>query len=340
MLLIIVSFWNPGGYCLIWIADLHIGLNKDNSVFHQTTLELFDEIIEVCKKNNEDRIVVLGDFFHSRKTISQKSLEIARRIIKKCADNSIILVLIRGNHDSLSDTTPFPNWLTNLNAYENVIVVEDEPFVLENNFTLVPWNCSLKSVKTQFVLGHFAINSFPMNNGYECEESNLNLSNFKKFKRVWSGHFHNPMTKENVTYIGSPFQNNFGDVDSVRGYYLVQNENSKFIEFTKAPKFYKISTEDLDKSKIPGNFIKLVFEKDYGITKNNEFIEKVEALNPLLLVTDTSRIREDSSVEVLNEEVMNSNEEILFDYLEKQEIPKYLDKKILIKFVDKMLKEA
>jgi DNA repair exonuclease SbcCD nuclease subunit len=179
-----------------------------------------------------------------------------------------------------------------------------------------------------------------MNNGYECEGSNLNLSDFKKFRRVWSGHFHNPMTKENVTYIGSPFQNDFGDVDSVRGYYLVQNENPKFIEFTKAPKFYKISTDDLDKSKIPGNFIKLVFERDYGITKNNEFIEKVEALSPLLLVTDTSRIREDSSVEVLNEEVMSSNEEILFDYLEKQEIPEHLDKKILIKFVDKMLKES
>ena len=325
---------------MIWIADLHIGLNKDNPTFHWVTLDLFDEIIGVCRKHGENKIVVLGDFFHSRKTISQKSLEIARRTIKKCADNSIVLVLIRGNHDSLSDNTPFPNWLTNLNAYENVVVVEDEPLILETNFTLVPWNCSLKFVKTPYVLGHFAINSFPMNNGYECEGSNLNLSDFKKFRRVWSGHFHHPMTKENVTYIGSPFQNNFGDVDSVRGYYLVQNENPSFIEFTKAPKFYKISTENLDKSKIPGNFIKLVFEKDYGLTKNNEFIEKVEALSPLLLVTDTSRIREDSSVEVLTEETVSSNEEILFDYLEKQEIPAHLNKKMLIKLVDKILKET
>lgn len=325
---------------MLWIADTHIGLNKDNPIFHKVVLDLFKEIIDTCVKKDISDVVVLGDFFHSRKAISQKSLETARQILEIFGDEDITLYLIRGNHDTLSDSAPNPNWLTNLKLYKNVKTIEEEVVVLNKKYSLVPWNHSLEDINTEYVLGHFAINSFLMNNSYECDGANLSPSDFKKFSHVWSGHFHVPSTKGNITYLGSPYQQTFNDVDSDRGYYIVKNEKVEFIKFTEAPRFYKISTEEIDKKKIPGNFIKLIFEKDYGNTKNSKLIESVEVLEPLLLLTDTSRLREENKTEALKEEdIISSNEDLLFDYLEKQEIPEHLNKKVLIKFVDRMLKD-
>jgi len=94
-----------------------------------------------------------------------------------------------------------------------------------------------------------------MNDYAECSNAMLNAEDFKKFKHVYSGHFHLPSTKGNITYLGSPFQHTFNDVGSIRGYYIFDDGKLEFIEFTNAPKFYIITTNNLKENldKIEGN---------------------------------------------------------------------------------------
>ena len=108
--------------------------------------------------------------------------------------------------------------------------------------------------------------------------------------------------------------------------------NLEFIEFDGV-KFVYVSTEEIpDKKKIEGNVVKLIFEKDYGTVENNKLMEKIQSYNPLRFATDFSKItNEVKSVE--SEQIksvqIKSNKEILFDFIDANEHPPYIDKQKL-----------
>jgi|WetSurMetagenome_2_1015567.scaffolds.fasta_scaffold05946_10 DNA repair exonuclease SbcCD nuclease subunit len=322
---------------ILLCADIHTGIHKSNEYFYKTTINLFEEIADVCSKRNIKRIAHLGDLFENRRIISQKTLDVVRKCIEICKDAEIIL--IRGNHDTYYNDHPHPNWITSLKEYSNVITVEDKPLFLDD-YCFVPYGYDISNLDwNKYLLGHFSINSFPMNDGYVCNDG-FEPSSYSKFKHVFSGHFHFPSSKNNITYLGSPFHHNFGDVDSIRGYYIL-DDKLEFIEFTSAPKFYKIHTDTFtkDKHKITGNFIKLIFDADYGSAKNTEYVEETERLNPLSIVVDTTKLGQYSVVK--NEDLVHFDdaETLFFNYLESQDIPEHLNKKLLFRLVNSLWKE-
>jgi DNA repair exonuclease SbcCD nuclease subunit len=326
----------------ILLADLHLGLNKDNPIFHDVALNLFNEIGDVCTRENITQIIHFGDLFHNRKYITQKTLDVAREIFEK--NSHLDFYLIRGNHDSFFKDLPFPNWLTNFKKYYNVIVIEDNYKIL-NNICMVPWAYSLDNLPKNrdklYLFGHFEINGFCMNDGVECRKGHYSSSDFKDFKHVFSGHFHFPSSKENITYLGSPYQQNFGDCGNARGYYIFNDGYLNFIEFESAPKFYKIHTEDLkdQKSLIKGNFIKLIFSKNYGAEKNISIVEEVESLDPLKLITDASNIEELNENVELDEDDIKDTDNLLMDYLNRQELPEHIKRETLYQFINKLIND-
>ena len=321
------------------VADPHLGLYNDSDLWLRVTLNLYQSIIDTCKRRNINKIIVLGDFFDERKYISIKTLNVALKIGKIL--NEVQTYLILGNHDTFYKDRLLPSSLELFEKYENIEVIHKK-YVLDD-ILLLPWNVDppVDQDKYSAVLGHFAINSFATNDTFIYNVAGgTEPSDFQKAKKVYSGHFHNPMKKGNIMYLGSPFQQRFGDSDVPRGYYILENSEVELIEFTDAPKFYKIFTKDkLDKKKIEGNFIKLVYSKDHGKIQNNKILENVQLLKPLVLYTDFSKMGNTSIKDSVQEDdvKLKDNSEIMNEYISKSILPDHINEKTLKAIINNLM---
>ncbi|MFW6129584.1 MAG: metallophosphoesterase [Atribacterota bacterium] len=322
----------------ILLADTHIGLNKDNSIFHNVTINLFNEIKKVSVEQNIQDIAILGDVFHSRKILSSRSKDTAYEIFRKILiDNSVILV--SGNHDIYYKEKYNPNWLEIFYDCGNVSVVDCWPKIYDNCI-FVPWGYPIYEIENKedlYLFGHFEINSFLMNDSYECKNSKLNISDFKDFKHVYSGHFHTPSSNGNITYIGSPFQQTFHDVNSARGYYIFDDGDLEFIEFTSAPKFIKLkASETINEEDVRRNFVKIIF-KDESISEIEKTVALIESYKPVSL--NTATIIDNQDVIATEEIETQSNEEIFMNYVSSIKRPDHIKVEVLKTLFDMFKKD-
>jgi len=324
------------------VSDTHLGLYSSNDNWHEIVLKLFRTIADFCVKNNIKKIIHLGDFFDNRKSINVKTIWYATLIAEILNDFETYLLV--GNHDTFFKNQIHPHSLKIFDEYDNINVI-DAPYQLDGDIGLIPWGCGFKNVELPYLMGHFEINDFRMNSGYVMRNAKLNRSDFNGFKQVISGHYHTPMVEDDIYYVGAPYHQTFADVGE-RGFYLwSRDKDLQFIEYTDAPHFMKVTaTEsmvsglDCDYIDIKGNVIKLVFEEDFGTVNNNQIIETIQFLKPFLLYTDFSKLSADLSDElVLDTAEMVNNEEIVKDFIEKTEVPKNLEKDVIIRMISSLM---
>jgi DNA repair exonuclease SbcCD nuclease subunit len=324
------------------LSDTHLGLYGSNDNWHEIVLKLFQTIADFCVKNNVKKIIHLGDFFDNRKSLNVKTISYAIQIAKILNDFETYLLV--GNHDTFFKNQIYPHSLVIFNEYDNINVI-DAPWQLDGDIGLIPWRCGFGQIELPYLMGHFEINDFRMNSGYIMKRAELNRSDFNGFKQVISGHYHTPMVEDDINYIGAPYHQSFADVGE-RGFYLwSRDKDMQFIEYTDAPHFMKVTatesmTQNIDAPFIKGNIIKLIFEEDYGTVENNQIIENIQLLKPFLLYTDFSKLSADLGDEiVLDTTEMVNNQEIVRDFIEKTEVPKNLDKNVIISMIEKLMDE-
>lgn len=325
------------------VSDTHLGLYNASDFWHDVVLNVFEIIVDFCHKNNIKRIIHLGDFFDNRKSISLKSLFYAVEHIGPLL-NQFETYIIIGNHDTFYKNQIKPHSLVIFNKFENIFVI-DESTVIDNDIGLIPWNGNLIA-GVSYLIGHFEINDFRMNEGFVMRTANLNKGDMGPYKQVLSGHYHTPMSDKNITYLGAPFQQTFADVGGERGFYLWSKETNdlEFFAITDAPQFLRIhATPAVIKHNNPdikGNIIKLIFEEDYGTTVNEQIVESIQMLKPQQLFTDFSKIsKELAEDEKITPDTtkMVSNKEIVADFINKSTVPKNIEKKTVISMISKMI---
>jgi len=319
------------------VTDTHLGLYGAADVWHDVTLRLFKTVADYCSRHNIDTIIHLGDFFNNRKNINVKSLDYADAIGNILNDFKTILVV--GNHDTYYKNQIKPHSLVVFNKFENIMII-DEPTNLDGNIGLVPWGLDFSMLETPYLMGHFEVNGFRMNSGYSMMGGKLNVSDFKNYDKVISGHYHTPMYDENVNYLGSPFQQNFADVGSKRGFYVFDDGELDFIEFLEAPRFVKINTSKFEEhfSRVPGNIVKLIFDEDYGTVENTKILEKIQLTGPFQLHPDFSNISGDlEETESIEDVDMKDNKEIVDEYVKTIEIPRNLEPNVVVRMFSNLI---
>jgi hypothetical protein len=189
-----------------------------------------------------------------------------------------------------------------------------------------------------YCFGHFEFVGFKMNSSYICERGQ-DPNEVNDFKRVYSGHFHTPSEKGNIQYLGSPYAQTFHDVDSTRGYYIFDDGELEFIEFTYAPKFMKVDTDNITQENIKGNIVKLIFVEDKGSINNQQIIDEALSFNPVKLIPDFSQIKiegtEDKQDESVSASLLDHNE-IIDEYVGKIEIPEHVKRKTVLTMMRKL----
>jgi DNA repair exonuclease SbcCD nuclease subunit len=327
--------------CLL-VGDTHLGIYKSADLWHDATILLFKEIIDVCKKRCIDRIIHLGDFFDNRRHLNIKTLSNALKIAELLHEAKLEVFIIIGNHDTFYKDKIHPTSLSVFEEHPNIKII-DEVTVMED-MVMVPWATEMKDIPdARYALGHFEINGFPVVQRFEFYKSDINITNFSRFEQVFSGHFHIPSHKNNITYLGAPFQFNFGDAGSKRGYYVFEDDKLEFIQYKDAPEFVVVTTdEQIKPEKIRGNIVKLVYKKDYGTSENMKILEQVQIYQPIQLFTDFARMSS-NIVSANGDDTENiqlkSTRDILTEYIEKMEKPDHIKIATLRQVISGLLKE-
>jgi DNA repair exonuclease SbcCD nuclease subunit len=99
----------------------------------------------------------------------------------------------------------------------------------------------IKSTDAEYAFGHLDIHGFEMDKG-QINKHGLDPSLFKKFKAVWTGHFHHKNAKDNIFYLGAPYEMTWADCDDEKGFYILDTDTAQMTyyrnPFTLYKKFY------------------------------------------------------------------------------------------------------
>ena len=205
------------------IGDLHFGKKEDHDIFVKYQIQSYLKVIESIKKQGIKTIILAGDICDNRKYITYTTLQIIKKHI---IDPELNYIIVVGNHDAYYKNTNKLNAPKELfGEFENVTIIDNEPkeiIIDKDKCLFVPWmnkensEICMKFIKksnAKYCFGHFDINGAQMTKGILCGSS-LRSDYFKKFERVFSGHFHLTQEIGNIIYIGSMCQldwNDYGD---------------------------------------------------------------------------------------------------------------------------------
>jgi DNA repair exonuclease SbcCD nuclease subunit len=203
-------------------TDLHLGL-KGNSTVHNQDCEAFiDWFIATAKSQGCETGFFLGDFHHNRNTLNITTMDFSIRILEKLGAAFSQFFFFPGNHDLYYKdkrdihSVEFGKHIPGVEIVRSPITIGDT--------TICPWLVgdewkSLQKVNSRYIFGHFEFPHFFMNAMVQMpDHGELQLSQFKQFEYVFSGHFHKRQQKNNVVYIGNAFPHNYADAwDDARG---------------------------------------------------------------------------------------------------------------------------
>ena len=266
------------------ITDQHLDGRKGSLAFWNYFQKFYDQIFfPTLEKEGVSTIIDLGDTFDNRKSMDFNTFNrVNENYFKRLKDYKVHMIL--GNHCTYYKNTNrinSPELL--LDQYKNIrIYASPEEITLGGKkFLMMPWINSgnkeeclrmISESQADIMCGHLECDGFEVTPGMKFE-GGFNVSDFKNFKRVWSGHFHHKSKHGNVQYLGNPYQMFWNDYKDTRGFHIYDTESDK-LKYIKNPFeiFDKIFYDDArvdynkqDVSDYKDKYIKIIVEekRDY-----------------------------------------------------------------------------
>ena len=262
------------------INDTHFGARNDSPIFLEYFLSYFEkEFFPYLKKHNITTVFHLGDLLDRRKYVNFLTLSaVQSRFIKPIEEMNLDFYCTIGNHDTYFRNTNDINSVRELFGSKMHIISSPCEIEMDNGikFLALPWinksnyDESIKSIKNtnaEYVIGHLEIAGFQVLRGVKHEEG-LDVNIFKKFEKVFSGHFHCKQADKNVEYLGTQYQITFNDLNERKGFHVfdtdtreleyIRNSNKLFHQLGYDDKNYDMMEthfDDFNKS-----FVKLVVQ--------------------------------------------------------------------------------
>ena len=320
---------------ILLITDQHFGVRNDNEHFINHYKKFYGQVvIPFIKASGIKEIISLGDTFDRRRYINFHSLDEAKEMwfdqLIKLGCNHTMLI---GNHDIYYKNTLKVNAPHEILGEYNFDVI-DKPTTKSYDGTdilMLPWICddnkseifeAVQRSKAPVLMGHLELNGFEAHPGH-IMESGMDGTFFNKFKRVFSGHYHQKSTKGNISYLGNPYQLYWNDYGCKRGFHVFDTTTLK-TTFYRNPFdiFYKLyynngvsipESEDLK-----GSFVKLIVEEKGDYQKFDYAVKQLQniGLGDLKIVEDLSAELECSDSTMETEDTMT----LLESYIDEIEL--------------------
>jgi len=204
------------------ITDQHFGVREDKASILNNFEKFYENVFfPIIDKEGVEVVLDLGDTFDKRRSGNYQTIDRAMKMFFDPMEaRSLPYHVIVGNHTAYyKNTNSVGSMQILMNERPNVNLYSDEPVELEFDglkVMMVPWltrtnrRTSLEAINNSnahFLMGHFELNGFEMQKGYFCDRG-LDPKLFSKFETVYSGHFHIPSEKDNIKYLGAPYEMN------------------------------------------------------------------------------------------------------------------------------------
>jgi len=344
------------------ITDVHFGVRGDKAAFlnHQEKFfreVFFPKIDELGIKTVFD----LGDTFDRRKYTNHVTLTRARNMFyDPMVVRGIECHTVVGNHSVYYKNTNNVNSpMLFLEGYSNVLIYDRTPVEIDFDglpIMLCPWITSdnealvadaFAKARSNILMGHFQIEGFEMMKGHVCDYG-MSKSAFDRFHAVYSGHFHHPSKYDNITYLGAPYEMNWGDYGGKRGFHIFDTDTQEmtfypnpFALFHKIHYLSHLTAEDIeaiDVSPLTDAFVKVIVSNRENPYVLDLFLEKIQAVNP----ADVKVVDDHQNYDLINEDDLVDEAEdtgsIISKYIDN--IQTRLDKKKIEDFVIGLYAEA
>ena len=283
------------------IGDTHIGLGYPNSVdkWFKVHQEYFsDFLIPLLKRKVKqgDIIVHLGDLFDNRNIIPINLLNYGMDIVEEISKIAPLHIII-GNHDlwsksasEINSVRPF-RYIPNVKIYSSTEILEynglkilmmpffekrlDQIKVIDENK-----NCD-------YLFCHSDLNGCKMHLTSVAHKNadKIDISDFKSFSKVKSGHIHLVQSNDHFTFVGSIFQMDRNDIGDQKGIFVIDTNDGteQFFPNKVSPVFKKfsVSNEDdidrLDELKDTKDYVDLSISNNLLIS-NRKLRRKLEVM--------------------------------------------------------------
>jgi len=310
------------------ITDQHFGARKSSRIFHEFFKKFYDNIFfPTLKKRGIDTVLDLGDTFDNRRNLDLWAAQWSTdNYFSRLKDMGVTVHSLVGNHTAYFKDTNKVNTLESvLGEYDNIKIYDSATEVMIGGLPIlfIPWinaenhdetYALIEQSDCSIVMGHLELNGFEAHRGYIMDHGHA-TSPYKKFDKVFSGHYHQKSTRENITYLGNPYQIYWNDYNSKRGFHIFDT-NTKKLELIPNPyeiysKIYyneeQLNSSRFDYTDYTNNFIKVIVEKKTDSDKFEFFISQLYAAG----VHDIKIIEDPSFEQDLSEEIDLDKEDTL-----------------------------
>jgi DNA repair exonuclease SbcCD nuclease subunit len=226
-------------------------------------------------------------------------------------------------------------------AYSNVKVVHEyeEISIGNSSFGLMSWINNenldrnlkrIKSANTKYLCLHGEIKGFEMTKGV-IAESGLDQDLFSGYDEVFSGHFHIKNKIGNIYYIGNPFQTNWDDLGSDRGFHIYDSETDtmNFIknDYENYDLLYDEDIFNAELYKYQDKIVKVLVPSlsDLDQVKLNSFLDLLQEITYEYTIIETNVKEVDNPEQVK----VKSNREMISDYVHQLNIDEDEKTKVL-----------
>lgn len=241
-------------------TDIHLGRKNSSEIHNNDCFEFIKWFVEQCKTNKVDHVIFMGDWFEHRDSISGKTLDWSHKCIKYLQEElNLPVFFIIGNHDLVYRNTRNTFNTKIFEPFDNLIIIDDNlsvniggqsclfcPYLFEEEYA-----DQVKNINSHdLVFGHFEFKGFVVTGETKVLEHGPEHEDFKKPKRIFTGHFHKRQNKNNVHYIGNTFPMDYSDAnDTNRGMavYNYENDELKYIDWENAPAYIQCKFSEMIK---------------------------------------------------------------------------------------------
>jgi hypothetical protein len=222
--------------------------------------------------------------------------------------------------------------------------------VLEGlSFLLVPWVCKenlnavqsvLASSTSTYCAGHFEFNGFELFRG-QLAKTNYDHAEYKKFEKVFSGHYHHMSSKDNIIYTGTPYELTWQDCATTKGFFVIDSTSIEMIvnPHTLYSSFALSEYATIPESIVRDKHVKVKVDIELTPKKRDALLEHIYSMKPHTLKLIEQSIDVSDAKEVSYNDV-TSVPDVIKDYVENITVDQSLDKVVLSDVLIQLFVEA
>jgi len=329
---------------ILLFSDVHVHAHKKSFERLKDCLKALDWALDTAKQRKIKDVVFAGDLFQDRQKIDVATYSLTFDTFIKHCDGSINLWLLLGNHDmwyhdkwDISSVLPF-SALPNVTVVNKACTLEVNgkeidflPYVRDPVTHLQNLEVVTKKRKgLKILVGHLAVHGAELNALYhnladvqiehDGDMVKVGPDLFTAWDQVFLGHYHGAQEIENIEYIGSPLELNFGEAFQEKHIiiYDLKNGKKEYVVNDFSPKHLIVNEDSVHNHDIENNFVRISVENRKSV-EMLDLKKTIQAKKPGTLEIIQKPKKEQKQVVQDAKAILNKEDEMLETYVKEVE---------------------